>query len=109
MNLQLALEVRESELAQDELSTQQKFPLVNAFPLIPFCFGKLGWQKENGARQTSHIPEYSQKCQEELGSDCQMALGLHFFLQPNFVLPLGVVQSLGTFLYLCNDPQSSPP
>lgn len=39
------------ELAQDELSTQQKFPLVNAFPLIPFCFGKLRKQKENGARQ----------------------------------------------------------
>jgi len=39
------------ELAQDELSTQQKFPLVNAFPLIPFCFGKLRKQKENRARQ----------------------------------------------------------
>lgn len=47
--LQLALEMGES--AQDELSMQQKFPLVNAFPLITFCFGKLRKQRENGARQ----------------------------------------------------------
>lgn len=96
-----------SELAQDELSTQQKFPFVNAFPLIPFCFGKLRKQKENGARRLLTY-QNTVKCQEESGSDCQMALGLHFFLQPNYILPLGVVQSLGTSLYLCNDPFPSP-
>lgn len=70
------------ELPQDELSTQQKFPLVNAFPLIPFCCGKLRKQKENRARQLLTW-QNSQKCQEELGSDHQVALGLRFFLQTN--------------------------
>lgn len=83
------------ELAQDELSTQQKFPLVNAFPLIPFCFGKLRKQRENGARQLLTYQNTVNKRQEESGSACQMALGLYFYLY--------------LVLYLCNDPLASPP
>lgn len=83
------------ELAQDELYTQQKFPLVNAFPLIPFCFGKLRKQRENGARQLLTYQNTANKCQEESGSACQMALSLYFYLY--------------LVLYLCNDPFASPP